>query len=86
MKWFQWLNKIGIFLKKPAADSANAANATAPASTGALPDTPVSPQLDVNVNLLKSILGEQNDLIYRHMLLGYNKAISLYHIHRWYGR
>ncbi len=75
MKWFQWLNKIGIFLKKPAADSANAANATAPASTGALPDTPVSPQLDVNVNLLKSILGEQNDLIYRHMLLGYNKAI-----------
>jgi spore germination protein KA len=70
MKWFQWLAKKGISPNNSPAEGANANTANVPVYTGALPDTPVSLHLDENIQQLKSILGEQVDIIYRRIRLG----------------
>lgn len=70
MKWFQRLTKKPA-PRKPDLDKKGRSGSSETTSfTGDLPARPVSPCLENNLNYLKSILGEQDDIIYRHIRLG----------------
>lgn len=70
MKWFQRLTKKPALHKPNPANRDQDGNSDAPSFTGDLPAKPVSPHVENNLNSLKSILGEQDDIIYRQIRLG----------------
>ncbi len=74
MKWFQWLTNISP--RKPTPDNNGSTNNNSDKSsiTGELPDTAISLHLNENLRQLRSILGVQNDIIYRQIRLGNNRA------------
>jgi spore germination protein KA len=70
MKWFQRLTKKPAPRKPDLDKKGRSGSSETPSFTGDLPARPVSPCLENNLNYLKSILGEQDDIIYRHIRLG----------------
>lgn len=74
MKWSQWFT--GFATKPTPPGNTDNSPADGPVNTGSLPDIPVNLHLVDNLRYLQTVLGEQDDIIYRDIRLGSSKNNS----------